>query len=309
MYETIVSVTNVRKSFNSVVAVSDVSLEIRKGEVLGILGPNGAGKTTLIRLILDIIRPDAGVVEVFGRQLREEDKDRIGYLPEERGLYLKQRTCNVLEYFGSLKGLTRSQARSNALAWLTRCEMLDVANKKIGELSKGNQQKVQLISSLIADPEIVVFDEPFSGLDPVNSRMVSALIADLATTGKTILLSSHRMDLVEALCQRVLMVNKGKRVLYGDLSDIKRQHSRKAVLVDSNADYAKCDLISDWEPRNNKASVYLRDGVRPVAFLEWLLKTGADVRSFEQFTPSLEDIFVSVIQDGKSEATASAAND
>jgi ABC-2 type transport system ATP-binding protein len=299
MSTTAISLTSVRKAFDSLVAVDDVSLDVHQGEIFGLLGPNGAGKTTLIRIIMDIIRPDAGTVEVLGHHLADEDKRRIGYLPEERGLYTRQRVSAVLEYFACLKGLDGPQARRNALAWLERLDMADVKDKKVGELSKGNQQKIQLISAVVADPEIIVLDEPFSGLDPINARIVMTLIRELAAAGKTVLLSAHQMGLVETLCQRVFMINKGRRVLYGDLDEIKRHYSDNAVVVQATADYSRCHLIDRHAPENGAMKVYLRDGVRPHDFLAWLVETGSEVESFERATTPLEEIFIRVVQEGQ----------
>jgi ABC-2 type transport system ATP-binding protein len=291
-----ISLTNVRKAFDSLVAVNDVSLTVNQGEVFGLLGPNGAGKTTMIRMILDIIRPDSGTITVFGHPLGDDDKRRIGYLPEERGLYARQKVLSVLEYFAELKGLERQHARRNASAWLERLEMADVKNKKVSELSKGNQQKIQLVAALVADPDIIVLDEPFSGLDPVNRRTISNLIRELSAQGKTVLLSAHQMDVVETLCQRVFMINQGKRVLYGDLDAIRRQHSDRAVLVKADADYNQCALVARCVAHNGAVKVHLRDGVNPRDFLAWLLETGAEVESFERAITPLEEIFIKVVQ-------------
>lgn len=292
-----ISAQNVRKSFDSLVAVNDVSLEVHIGEIFGLVGPNGAGKTTLIRMIMDIIRPDAGTIHILGHHITDEDKAHIGYLPEERGLYVKQKVLPVLEYFACLKGIDHRQARVNALRWLERLEMTAVKDKKINELSKGNQQKIQLLSALVADPAIVILDEPFSGLDPVNARLVSTIIRELATAGKTVLLSAHQMGFVETLCQRVFMIHKGRRVLYGELDEIKRRYSDHAVLVKSTADYDRCPLIERHVPNNDARKVYLRDGVSAREFLTWLLQTGAEIESFEQATTPLEDIFIRLVQE------------
>jgi ABC-2 type transport system ATP-binding protein len=291
-----ITISNVRKSFDSLVAVNDVSLTVRQGEVFGLLGPNGAGKTTLIRMIMDIIRPDSGTIAVFGHPLSDEDKRRIGYLPEERGLYARQKVLSVLEYFAELKGLERQRARQSAHDWLQRFEMTDIKNKKVSELSKGNQQKIQLIAALVADPQIVVLDEPFSGLDPVNRRAVSDLIRELSAAGKTVLLSAHQMDVVETLCQRVFMINQGKRVLYGDLDAIRREHSDRAVLVKADADYSQCGLVARSALHNGVVKVHLRDGANPRDLLAWLVETGAEVESFERAITPLEEIFIKVVQ-------------
>lgn len=302
-----ISLTNVHKSFDTLVAVDDVSLAIRPGETFGLLGPNGAGKTTLIRMMMDIIRPDRGQVQVFGHQVTGADKERIGYLPEERGLYTRQKVFSLLEYFARLKGLDQSKAQRSTLAWLERLEMIEVKDKKISELSKGNQQKIQLIAALVADPEIVILDEPFSGLDPVNRRVVSNLIRELAESGKTIILSTHQMELVETLCQRVLMINRGQQVFYGDLNTIRRQYSDHAVLVQANADYSRCALAARCAPENGAMKVYLRDGANSRAFLSWLLETGAEVSSFEQAITPLEDIFIRVVAGSERQPLAKEA--
>jgi len=294
-----ISLTNVRKSFDSVVAVDDLNLIVYKEEIFGLLGPNGAGKTTLIRMIMDILRPDSGNVRILGRPIRNEDKELIGYLPEERGLYARQNVFSTLIYFGRLKGLDKRRAQQQAEMWLERLEMTEVRDRKVMELSKGNQQKVQLIAALIADPEIVVLDEPLSGLDPVGARTITNLIRDLAAAGKTVLVSTHQMELVETICQRVLMIYKGQSVLYGDLDEIKRQYSDNTVLVRSTADYSKCHLITRHTPFNGCMKVYLKDGAEPRDLLVWLMETGSTITSFEQATMPLEDIFVRIVEERK----------
>lgn len=295
---TAISLRGVRKSFDSLVAVDDVSLDVERGEIFGLLGPNGAGKTTMIRMIMDIIRPDAGSIEIFGQHLTERVKEHIGYLPEERGLYTRQKVLSVLEYFARLKGATRAQARQNALTWLERLGLMEMRDKKVGELSKGNQQKVQLVATLVGDPEILILDEPFTGLDPVNTRMVSTVIREQASAGKTVLLSTHQMALVETLCERVFMIHRGRRVLYGHLDEIKRRYSDNAVLVRAAVDYRQCPLIARTVPENGTMRVYLNAGVQPRDFLAWLLQAGAEVEAFERATTPLEDIFIKVVQEG-----------
>lgn len=294
-----ISLKEVRKSFETVVAVDNVSFSVESGEIFGLLGPNGAGKTTMIRMIMDIIRPDQGLVEVFGHRMTEADKDRVGYLPEERGLYTRQKVLSVLEYFAQLKGKDRQTARRNALHWLERFGMLEVQDKKVKELSKGNQQKIQLIATLVSDPQIVILDEPFSGLDPVNTRLVSTLIRELAAAGKTVLLSTHQMGLVETMCRRVFMINKGRQVFYGLLDEIKKQYSDSAVLVKSTAEYSQCNLISRYVSNNGTMKVYLRDGVPPRELLRWLTQSGADIDFFQRAITPLEDIYIRVVEEAK----------
>lgn len=293
----VISLNSVHKAFNSVAAVENVSLDVYRGEIFGLLGPNGAGKTTLIRMIMDMIRPDSGSLVVFGQQLTYEQKERISYLPEERGLYLQQRVMFLLEYFAQLKGVSRKQARSNALGLLERFDMLAVKDRKVKELSKGNQQKIQLIASLVSDPEIIILDEPFSGLDPINTRDVIALIRHLAASGKTILLSTHQMQLVETLCQRVFMINKGRRVLYGAIGEIRQQYSDNAVLIQSTADYKRFTQVTHTAAHNGARKVFLREGTRARDLLVALLDSGEDVESFERAETPLEEIFIKMVEE------------
>jgi ABC-2 type transport system ATP-binding protein len=292
-----VRVERVSKHFEQTVALDDVSLEIGAGEIFGLLGPNGAGKTTLIRTIVDLVKPDSGRVEVFGRAFQPGDRDRIGYMPEERGLYPRQPVRAVLEYLGTLKGLSRARASEETARWLARFDLADVADKKVEQLSKGNQQKAQIAATLVARPSVVILDEPLSGLDPVSARVANTVIREYAAEGHTVVLSTHQMGQVEALCSRVFMIARGHRVLYGTLADIKREHSTGAIQVISNASYDACPLVSrlEWgtDPRA-AVNVYLRPGETAGAFLQWLVTTGAIVERFERVDTPLEEIFVRV---------------
>src|SRR5438093_1201835 len=238
-----IRVEHVSKRFDRTLALDDVSFDIGAGEIFGLLGPNGAGKTTIIRTILDLIRPDAGRVEILGHAFTAADRNRIGYLPEERGLYPRQKVGAVLEYLGALKGMAAVTARAEARRWLERLDLADAAEQKVEQLSKGNQQKVQIAATFIAAPSIIVLDEPLSGLDPVGARVVNRIIRERAAAGQTILLSTHQMGMVEALCTRVFMIARGRQVLYGGLRDIIRDHSTDSVRVVSNADYRRCPLV------------------------------------------------------------------
>jgi ABC-2 type transport system ATP-binding protein len=297
-----IRVEGVSKTFAKTRALDAVSLEVFAGQVFGVLGPNGAGKTTLIRTILDIIRPDSGRIEIFGHAFRAEDRDRIGYLPEERGLYSRQKVGAVLEYLGALKGMPVPLARSQSKSWLERFELTDGIDQKVEQLSKGNQQKIQFISTLLANPPILILDEPLSGLDPLSARLVNTVIRERAAAGQTVLLSTHQMGMVEALCTRVFMIAHGRRVLYGDLREIKRQHSADAVRVQSTADYRACPLVAriDGEMRSDRpVDVHLRNGTRGEEFLQWLVAMGATVDSFERMSTPLEDIFVKVAESAR----------
>ena len=209
------------KSYDGVAAVDDLSLEVRSGEVLGLLGPNGAGKTTLLRVLMDIVAPDAGAILLDGRAIDRSDRIRIGYLPEERGLYRRDRVGDVLVYFGMLKGLEAADARRRGEAWLDRLDLRGASARRVDDLSKGMQQKVQIAGALLHDPEIVVMDEPFSGLDPVNTVLVKEILLERRRAGGLVILSTHQMPMVETLCDRVAMIDRGRLVLYGDLAGIR----------------------------------------------------------------------------------------
>jgi len=299
MHDVPIRVDQVSKRFDKTVALDQVSLEARRGEVLGLLGPNGAGKTTLIRTILDIIKPDSGRVELFGRPFRAEDRDRVGYLPEERGLYPRQRVDAVLEYLGTLKGLKPADSRAKAKAWLDRLEMADTGSKKVEQLSKGNQQKIQLAATLLASPPIVIFDEPLSGLDPLGARLVTGIIRECAAAGQTVVLSTHQMGTVEQLCTRVFMIARGKGVLYGELREIKQQHAKSSARVVSTADYRSCPIVERVETGDGldrMAEVHLREPASPDDLLRWLVASGARVDHFERRSTPLEEIFVEVAE-------------
>ena len=285
----------VSKRFDRTVALDAVSFDVHQGEIFD-LGPNGAGKTTLIRTILDLINPTRDASSCSAVRF-SPDRNRIGYLPEERGLYPRQKVSAVLEYLGALKGLTPADARAKSAAWLERFELADAAEKKVEQLSKGNQPKVQIIATLLADPPILVLDEPLSGLDPVGTRVVNRLIRERAASGQTVLLSTHQMGMVEALCTRVFMIARGRQVLYGDLREIKRQHSTDAVRVRSSADYGACPLVvrvERGETPDAPDAVHLQAGTTADEFLRWLVLTGAAVASFERLTTPLEEIFVTI---------------
>ena len=293
----VISVQNVSKNFRSVVAVDGASFEIGSGEIFGLLGPNGAGKTTLIRLILDLIRPDAGSIQIQGQPISETHKNRIGYLPEERGLYFRQRVMAVLEYLGTLKGVPIERVRSNARDWLKRLEIDELRNRPVQELSKGNQQKVQFIATVVSDPDILILDEPFTGLDPINVHLLVRSIQELAAEGKTVVLSVHQMSLVESLCRRVFMINRGRQVLYGDLEDIQNRYSEPSFLVHSGAEYHRCELIDRFTRHNAVATVCLKQGVEAAQFLRWLVESGAEIESFQRARTPLHEIFIRVVRD------------
>ena len=261
--EVALEVRNVCKTFNSKRAVDDVCLTLGPGEVFGLLGPNGAGKTTLIRMIMDILKPDRGDIRLFGDQSSADARDRIGYLPEERGLYLKQRVDEVLRYFARLNGLSRQDANARIDTLLRGMGLADCARQKVEQLSKGMQQKVQFVAAVIHDPGLVVLDEPFVGLDPVSRKLLKRTILDMAASGKSVLLSTHEMAPVETLCDRIAMIHHGRRVLYGNLQEVKRAYSSNAVVVTSDADYGSFDSITTFELEGSSAKIELKNGTCP----------------------------------------------
>jgi len=292
-----VQITGVRKSFGAVRAVEDVSFDVYPGEIFGMLGPNGAGKTTTIRLMLDIFRPDAGSVAVFGGAMDEEKKDRIGYMPEERGMYRDQKLESTLVYFARLKGMDEDEARSRLTGWLQRLDLYDHRQKRIQDLSKGMQQKAQIISTLVHEPDLIVIDEPFSGLDPINTRLVKEIIEEQRQAGRTVIMSTHQMYQIEALCNRIVLIDKGRSVLYGAVDEIKRRFAGNAVVIAGEGDFSGVDGVLNPYQRNGTWHLPLAVGVSPQEVLR-SLASRADVKieRFEVAEASLDDIFIMVVQ-------------
>ncbi|MCR4417244.1 MAG: ATP-binding cassette domain-containing protein [Ignavibacteria bacterium] len=291
-------VINLHKEFSGIVAVDNLSFEINEGEIFGLLGPNGAGKTTTIRCLLNIIQPDKGEI-LFNEKNYLDIKNIIGYIPEERGLYLKSRVIDVLTYFGELKGRSRSFVKERANYYLNKLEMKETANRKVNELSKGNQQKIQLISAFISEPKILVLDEPFAGLDPINQDLVVELIKEFLDEGKIVMLSTHQMDIAEKLCNKILLINKGKQVLYGYLNEIKKQFGRmnlhlRGTNLDNNLkNYAEFESVLLYE---NYAEIFLKDNLNTKDLIQKLLMN-YNITSFELKEPSLHSIFIKTIKE------------
>jgi ABC-2 type transport system ATP-binding protein len=288
--------SHLRKAYASTVASDDVSFEVRSGEVFGLLGPNGAGKSTLIRMLMDIIAPDAGEILLDGRRLEARDRDRIGYLPEERGLYRKEKAIDVLIYFGMLKGLDRATARQRALAWLERVDLAGMAERRVDQMSKGQQQKVQISGTLLHDPSILIVDEPFSGLDPMNTVLVRDLLQERSRAGCIVVLSTHQMPLVEALCDRVAMIHQGRRVLYGPLDEIRRQDGEASVLVEAEGEIPELDIAARSERQGPHVRIFLKPGARPRDLMERMLRHGVALHHFEVVRTPLEEIFVRTVR-------------
>ena len=291
-----VEVNHLTKSFGSVKAVDDVSFQVEKGEIFGLLGPNGAGKTTTIRLILDIFKPDRGQVAVLGGPMTEAKKEQIGYMPEERGLYQDIPLERCLVYLGTLKGLSADEVRARASEYLEQFDLAEHRNKKVKELSKGMQQKAQIIATILHQPELIILDEPFSGLDPVNTRMVKSLLLDLHRQGVTIIMSTHQMHQVEEMCDRILLVDHGQVLLYGELAGIRRRYSGHAVVLQAEQELPSLDGIEAVEPHNSAVLLTLAAGVEPQMILQQLVAQQVKLERFEIATPTLDEIFVQVVQ-------------
>jgi len=291
-----VETLHLAKSFGDTQAVKDVSFAVERGEIFGLLGPNGAGKTTTIRMMLDLFRPDRGSVSVLDGPMTEEKKDRIGYMPEDRGLYQDASLESCLIYLCTLKGLTRSAARSQVGAYLERFDLSEHRTKKVKELSKGMQQKAQIIAAIAHQPELLIIDEPFTALDPVNTRMVQDLIRELRDLGTTILMSTHQMHQVEQLCDRIVLINAGRNVLYGSLSQIRRDHAGDAVLVRTEAQIPSLPGVSEVVRSNGDQKLVLAQGTTPQQVLEGLVAHRVPLEKFEVALPTLDEIFVRVVE-------------
>ena len=294
----VVEVSNVVKSYADKVAVSDLSFSVAQGEIFGLIGPNGAGKTTTIRIMMDIIKPDSGEVTILGEKLTEASKNRLGYLPEERGLYRKLTVIDSIIYLASLKGMDRYSAEEKADELLNHTGMLPHKGKKIEELSRGMGQIIQFIVTIIHNPEVVVLDEPFAGLDPVNTELLKRILIDLRGKGKTVILSTHQMNEIEELCDRILMINQGRSVLYGKLREIKSNYRSNSVIVDSEGDLGQVSGVIEKRTHKGYVELILDGNTTPKQVLKRLVSTGIVINRFEVATPSLNEIFLKVV--GKS---------
>jgi ABC-2 type transport system ATP-binding protein len=292
-----VEVDNLSKSFGAVQAVADVSFSVQRGEIFGLLGPNGAGKTTTIRLILDIFRPDKGTVSILGGPMNEAKKDRIGYMPEERGLYQDLPLDRSLIYFGTLKGMSASEARQRSEEYLKRFDLAQHKRKKVKELSRGMQQKAQIICTVLHQPELLIVDEPFSGLDPVNTKLVKELMTELREQGATIIMSTHMMHQVEELCDRIVLIDEGRNVLYGDLNQIRRAYSGHEVLVRIDGPMPEIAGIQETASQNGSLHLTLTDETTPQDVLIQLVQNKAVIEQFEIATPGLDEIFIKAVSE------------
>jgi len=291
-----VQVSHVAKSFGPVRAVQDVSFAVEPGEIFGLLGPNGAGKTTTIRLLLDIFKPDRGDVSILDGSMSEEKKNRIGYMPEERGLYQDAPLERCLVYLGTLKGLSKTETRQRLGAYLERFDLSAHKRKKIKDLSKGMQQKAQIIATILHRPELIIVDEPFAALDPINVQLAKNLLRELRDDGATILMSTHQMHQVEELCDRIVLIDDGRDVLYGDLNAIRQRFSGHAVWVRAPGQLPTLPGVVDVTPHNSATKLTLADGATPQDILRALMARDVALEKFEIAVPSLDEIFIRVVQ-------------
>lgn len=298
-------VQGVSKRYAAVQAVDDLSFSVRSGEIFGLLGPNGAGKTTAIRMILDIIKPDAGDIHILGGAMTEEKKSRIGYLPEERGLYDDMTLLDTLLFLAQLKGLPRQTARVRAEEYLNAVELWEAHNRKIETLSRGMNQKAQFVAATLHEPDLIIIDEPFSGLDPVNTQIIKQLLFRMQARGATIIMSTHQMQQVEEMCERILLIDHGQRVLYGPLKEIRTQFAGNAVEVDLQGEIGELSGIESITRDNGTYRLLLAEGVNPERILEGLVnQPQVTVERFERVQTSLDEIFVRVV--GREDSAKSA---
>ena len=288
-------VENVSKRFGDFTAVENLQFNVRSGRVFGFLGPNGAGKTTTIRMIVGITFPDKGNIELFGSKITPEIRDRIGYLPEERGLYKKMKIHDQLRYFAALKGVSQKEADERIDFWLDRMKLSEWKTKKTTDLSKGMAQKLQFIATVLHDPDLIILDEPFSGLDPVNVEFMKDVIAEIKSQGKTIIFSTHLMETAEKLCDDILLINKSRKVLSGSLREIKASYGKNVVALRCvGGDEALNDksLVSNIVEHADEKEVFLVENGDAQVFLKRLINESATVTKFEMIEPSLNDIFI-----------------
>jgi ABC-2 type transport system ATP-binding protein len=292
-----IEVQNLHKSFTTINAVNDVSFRVEPERVFGLLGPNGAGKTTIIRMIINIIRPDSGEIYFAGKPFNPQLRNAVGYLPEERGLYRKNKLITTIQYFAGLKGIGSREAKRRAVKWLERFDLLPYINNKIEELSKGNQQKIQFIVSILHDPQYIILDEPFSGLDPVNQIVLKDIIETLRSLGKVIIFSTHQMEQAEKICDEVCIINKGRVVLNGPLNEEKRKFGTNSILVEFEGNgtvLKQLEGIKHLSLYSNYAELDLETGIQPRDILFSLGKQ-LDIRKFEVKEPTLNAIFLRLV--------------
>ena len=291
-------VENLRKEYKNVVAVDNISFKVDEGRIFGILGPNGAGKTTTLRTVLNIIKPTSGNITFNNKPMTNEFFNSIGYLPEERGLYKRSKVIDVILYFAGLKKMSRHFALSEAKSWLKKLEIEQYSNKRVEELSKGNQQKVQFIISVIHNPSLLILDEPFTGFDPINQTLIKETVLSFVTDGKIIILSTHQMETAEKLCSDILLINKGIELYQGSLTNLKRNFGINTVKIEFDGDAGFIDALAEIQNidrYSNFAEVQLKDNIDPSDFLR-LIVNKINIKSFTVLEPTLNKIFIDVIE-------------
>ena len=284
------------KSFGGREVVKDVSFALAQGEVFGLVGPNGAGKTTTIRMLMDIIRPDSGDIRLFGQPIDESTKDRIGYLPEERGLYRRMRVSDTIVYLASLKSVGAHAAKQRAEELLKQADMFPHEGKKVSELSRGMAQIIQFLVTIAHQPDLIVLDEPFAGLDPVNRQLLKDIVLQLRKEGRTIVLSTHMMNEVEEMCDRIMMIDRGRAVLYGKLDEIRWRYRNNSVFVQCDGDIGELEGVTGKRMHGKYVELFLEGDSPPQRILSQLVERNIRVNRFEVSTPSLNEIFIQVVQ-------------
>jgi ABC-2 type transport system ATP-binding protein len=298
----ILSLQNVVKNYHNHTAVDNVSFDVPKGSIFGLLGPNGAGKTSLIRIITTITMADSGKVLLDGKVINFNSPSQIGYMPEERGLYKKMKVGEQLLYLAQLKGMPNKEAKKKLHAWMDKFEILSWWDKKVEELSKGMQQKIQFIATVVHDPKLLILDEPFSGLDPINSNLIKDEIDQLNKNGTSIIFSTHRMEQVEEICENIILINNGKKVLEGNVSQIKINHKENLFHVAFDNSQLRVDSLAGFtilDSASDGLTVKLDHGMTSNHLLGSLIGKGAEIKSFNEILPSINDIFIKRV--GKSE--------
>jgi ABC-2 type transport system ATP-binding protein len=292
----VVELHHVSKAYEQKVAVRDLSLRIEAGTMFGLLGPNGAGKTSTIRMMVGITMPDSGTVILLGQPFTRASLKKVGYLPEERGLYRKMKVMDQLIFMGRLHGLDADLAAKRSRAWCERLNILDAAQSKTEELSKGMQQKIQFIATLLHEPELIIMDEPFSGLDPVNATLLQDTLLDLKKAGRAILFSTHRMDQAEKLCDEICLIHRGEAVLSGSMREVKSRYERNRVILDYDGDHGFLShaAIAEYKDYPGHAEIMLKERADPQALLR-AAQEHAQIYRFELVEPSLEEIFIQTV--------------
>jgi ABC-2 type transport system ATP-binding protein len=294
----LLSLQHIVKQYGVYRASDDVSFEIPKGKIFGLLGPNGAGKTTLIRMITRILYPDSGTILFNGEQLVDRHTENIGYMPEERGLYKKMKVGEHLIYLGRLKGLSQQRAKDSVAKWLAKFEIENWYNKNIEELSKGMSQKVQFIATVLHDPELLILDEPFSGLDPINSKLIEEEIHAMSGQGKTIIFSTHRMEQVEEICDEIVLVNRGRKILEGEVKELKQRFKENKFRISFNGEIQNGLLnnLNVVEQHLGEVVVKFEEQHRGNSLLKLFVEHGMEVSSFNEVLPSINEIFIRQVQ-------------